>query len=431
MATLSAASRHVKEHLEQCLPQELILDGCRRVGHRWRNRVLDPAAVVQLFLLQLLAHVALRGLRRVADVKVSAQALCAARKRLPVRLFHELVGRSVPPGDGARAPGSFKGLKTYVADGLSFTTPDAPALAAKYGKPANQRGTTKGYPAPKLLTLMEAGAGFINRAIILPWSRQEYTCLARLFRAMGPQSLLLGDRGLVSFTHMALLLRQGIHGCFRLPKGQAVFKKGRASRRLHKRQGKQDLLVTWNPARRPKWLGEKRWEQLGENPLTLRQVAFRVCRKGHRTRWAWIITTLLDPKEYPAGELIELYSQRWQVEVYFRDLKRTLGMNHVSARTVAGAQKEVLAFVLLYNLIRRAVRAAARRQEVDPDRISFVDAMLWLLYSGPGTEPPELAENPRRKRNAEPRRLKNARNRFPQLNQSRSELSKPPCEVKL
>ena len=429
MATFSAAAQHVKEHLEQCLPCQCIVDTCRDIGYRWRKRVLDPAAVVQLFLLQLLAQVALRGLRRVAQIDVSAQALCAARMRLPLKLFRELVARSVP--DGPCSSGLFKGFKTYLADGLSFNTPDTPELARKYGKPSNQRGTTKGYPAPKLLTLMEAGAGFINQAIILPWSRHEFTCLSRLFKAIGANSLLMGDRGLTSFVHMAMLLKQGIHGCFRLPKGQVVFGRGKASRRLKKRQGKQDLLVTWNPTQRPKWMSKKRWAQFDPQPLTLRQIAFRVRRKGYRTHWAWIITTLLDPQKYPAQELIELYSQRWQVEVYFRDLKRTLGMNQISARTVAGAQKEVLAFVLLYNLIRRVMQTAAAKQQVDPERISFVDAMLWLLYSAPGTEIPDLVENPRRTRNAPPRRLKNARHRFPQLNQPRSELSKPPCEAML
>ena len=178
-------------------------------------------------------------------------------------------------------------------------------------------------------------------------------------------------------------------------------------------------------------MSKRRWAKLEEKPLTLRQIAFRVCRKGYRTHWAWIVTTLLDPQKYPAQELIELYSQRWQVEVYFRDLKRTLGMNQIAARTVTGARKEVLAFVTLYNLIRRVMEVAAVKQQVAPDRISFVDAMLWLLYSAPGSDIPKLAENPRRTRPSPPRKLKNARHRFPQLNQSRSELSKPPCEVML
>jgi len=428
MENFSPALLHVKEHLDQCLPEEDILKACDDVGHTFRKRKLGPAQNVCLLLLQLLANVALRGLRRVADVTVSAQAICAARMRLPIRLFHRLIERSLP--DGACAAG-FRGLKTYIVDGLSFMTADTLPLAKKFGKPRNQRGPTQGNPAPKLLTLLEAGGGFIVKAILLPWRRQEFTCLSRLFKAMKAGSLLVGDRGLVSFTHLFLLFQQGFHGCFRLPKGQVVFKRGRKSRRLVRRQGKQDLRVRWSASTRPKWLSEKRWALICGQTIELRQISFRICRKGFKTHWAWIITTLLDPQLYPAQELVELYGRRWQIEVDFRDLKQTLKMKMISARTVEGVQKEVLAFILLYNLIRRVMGQAARQQKVDPDRISFADAKCWLLYSQPGAALPELVVNPIRTRKSPPRQVKNARHRFSQLKQPRSQLCKPPYVVKL
>jgi len=429
MATFSAPLIHVKEHLEQCLPQESIFKICSDIGHRWRKRKLDPALTVQLCLLQLLANVALRGLRRVACVSASAQGICAAKMRLPIKLFTRLIEHSLPVGTSAAR--MYKGLAIYIVDGVGFMTPDTAQLTSRYGKPKNQRGTVRGYPAPKLLTLMQAGGGFIVKTIVLPWARQEFICLSRLFKAIVAGSVLLGDRGLVSFAHLSLLVGHGLHGCFRLPRGQVAFGRGRKSRRVMKRLGKQDLLVAWTGTQRPKWLSKTRWAEISGQVLPLRQIAFRVCRKGFRTHWAWIITTLVDSETYPAQELIELYSERWEIEVHFRDLKRTLSLNMISAKTVPGVQKEVLALVLLYNLIRKVMHEAARCQGVPPDRISFTDAMQWLLYSPPGTPLPKLAVNQRRTRLAPPRRVKNGRRRFPQLNQSRAELCKPPCVVKI
>lgn len=429
MATLSPALRHVKQHVEECLPEALIFQTCRDVGHRWRKGKLDPALSLHLFLLQLLAGVALRGLRRAADLTVTAQAVCAARIRLPVQLFIRLIRRSVP--QGAWAEQTYKRFKVYIADGMSFMAPDTQEVAARYGKSKNQRGPAHGYPTPKLLALMQAGGGFIARVTILPWARQEFTCLSRLFKSLPANSLLLGDRGLVSFTHLAMLIASGMHGCFRLPRWQVVFGRGKGSRRLTRRQGKQDLLVRWAATARPKWLSKKRWEAIAGQTLTLRQISFRVCRKGFRTHWAWVVTTLLDPQEYPAQELVELYGGRWQIEVHFRDLKRTLGMKMISAKTVAGVQKEVLTFILLHNLVRKVMYEAAARQGVPPDRISFIDAARWLLFSAPGTPLPELVVNPRRTRPSQPRKLKNARHRFPQLKQRRAELCKPPCVAKI
>jgi transposase len=285
-----------------------------------------------------------------------------------------------------------------------------------------------------MLALLECGGGYIRRAIVLPWKRHEFTCLCRLFKSMVPGSLLMGDRGLVSFVHLLLLTQHGMHGCFQLPRDKVFSKNLRRTsrtRKLKKRLGKQDLLIEWSAGRKPAWLSDRRWKALRKQTLLVRQICFRVCRKGHRTRWAWIATTLVDPKEYPAQELIELYSRRWQIEVDFRDLKRTLKLHMISAKTIAGVQKEVLAYILLYNLIRSIMNRAAKAQQVPADRISFTDAMRWLLHHVAGAALPKLVVNPVSERKTQPRRVKNARHRYPGLNQSRAESCMPRCEVRI
>jgi hypothetical protein len=429
MASFSCALDHVKEHLDQCLPKDLILQLCRQVGHVWRTSKLPPDVTVHLFLLQLLAHVGLRGLRHVAGVDASAQAIGKAKARLPQRLFGRLLEKSLP-GDFAMSQ-CFKGLRTYLVDGMSFLVEDTAKLAARYGKAINGRGVSNSYPTPKLLTLLQAGSAFVAKAIVLPYARQEYSCLSRLFKHLAACSLLLGDRGLVSFAHLALLMGQGHHGCFRLPRGKVVSGRGKGRRKRLKRLGRQDLLVQWTATCRPKWISNRRWQGLKDQSLVLRQIAFRITRKGYRTHWAWIITTLIDPAVYPAQELIELYSRRWQIEVHFRDLKCTLKMGKISAKSIAGVQKEVMAFVLLYNLIRAVMARAAARQGVSADRISFTDAALWLLYAAPGSPLPALTINPQRQRASPPRAIKKGRHRFPQLKQSRAAACKPPCVVKI
>ena len=431
MATFSAALRHVKEHLDRLVPEQEVSRLCRDLGHRWRERVLGPAVTVQLFLLQLLAKVSMRGVGRVAELSVTAQAVCAAKMRLPLTLLMELVRRSAPASAEGGGTTTWRGLQVYVADGTGVLGQDVAPVARRYGKAKNQRGTGRGYPNPKLLALFDLEGGFVQRIIALPWHRQEFTCLARLFKAVARGALLLGDRGLVSFAHLALLLGQGAHGCFRLSRGQVVFGRGRASRRRVRPLGRQDVLVRWQSGQRPGWMSKTRWAALAGQELTLRQIAFRVRRPGFRTHWAWIVTTLCDPVAYPAQELVELYGKRWQVEVCFRDLKRTLDMSPLSAKTLAGTRKEILAFVLLYNLIRGVMGRAATRQGVAANRVSFVDALRWLLWGTPGTPPPALAVNPVRRRSCPPRRVKSKGYQFPPLNAPRSELAKPPCEVML
>ena len=60
--------------------------------------------------------------------------------------------------------------------------------------------------------------------------------------------------------------------------------------------------------------------------LLLRELRYRTPQRGHRTRVITLVTTLLDVEAYPAAELAELYLSRWQIEVNFRHLKTTMGM---------------------------------------------------------------------------------------------------------
>jgi hypothetical protein len=48
------------------------------------------------------------------------------------------------------------------------------------------------------------------------------------------------------------------------------------------------------------------------------------------------------------------------------------------SQTGAGVTKELHAFVIIYNLVRRVMCTAARAQKVTPQRISFLDALRWL-----------------------------------------------------
>jgi hypothetical protein len=59
------------------------------------------------------------------------------------------------------------------------------------------------------------------------------------------------------------------------------------------------------------------------------------------------------------------------------------------------AQTPSLDSGLAYNLVRLAMREAAQRQAVPVERISFVDALRWLLSSKPLDTLPHLVVTPR------------------------------------
>ncbi|MBI5800144.1 MAG: transposase [Verrucomicrobia bacterium] len=48
---------------------------------------------------------------------------------------------------------------------------------------------------------------------------------------------------------------------------------------------------------------------------------------GFRTEEVELVTTLLDEELYPDAAIAALYRRRWEVELCFRDIKTTLGLD--------------------------------------------------------------------------------------------------------
>jgi hypothetical protein len=431
MATIGSALATVKCKLSEYVPESVVREICLELGYHWRERVLGPLTTIRLLLLQLLAGVGLIRLHHVAQVVASAAAICKAKQRLPLKVLASLVARLGGGATPAELPLWKHRHRLVLADATTFLTEDTAELARTYGKAKNQRTPARpGYPVVKVLALMDLASGLIQKVIGIPHARHEQTVLSRLFALLKAGDLLLGDRGLVSFAHVALMPNAAVDGCLRLPRTLVVFGRGKGQRHRQARLGRQDLLVRWDrPLRHTlSWLSYRRWSQLPMT-LTLRQIVFRLRRPGFRTQWAWGVTTLTCPITYPAQEIAELYGRRWQIEVNFRDLKQSLRMRKFSARSVDGVRKEILAFVLLHNLVRLVMAEAARRQGVPPDRIGFRDAMTWLLWSEVGDPLPELQVNRRRIRPTEPRARKHGGYLFPILQRPRVVLQLPAAEA--
>jgi hypothetical protein len=196
------------------------------------------------------------------------------------------------------------------------------------------------------------------------------------------------------------------------------FSRSRWLRRL----GKHDQLVEYfQPKERPDWMSAKAYAELPES-IVVREVRFQVRMPGYRTREVTLVTTLTDAKQYAARALARLYAKRWHVEVNRRHLKQTMKMDVLRCATFVGVMKELAMFVLAYNLVRRVMVEAGRRQQVEPNRISFVDALRWLRHAEAEEELPRLKVNPERPGRVEPRARKRRPKNYRLLNRPRAVL---------
>jgi hypothetical protein len=184
--------------------------------------------------------------------------------------------------------------------------------------------------------------------------------------------------------------------------------------------GAFDQAVEWvKPKGRPAWMTAEQFAGLPET-ITVRALRYRVSQRGFRTR----SVTLLDAEVCPLEALAELYGTRWRVEQYLRDLKQTMRMDILRCKTVDGVLKELMVYGIVYNLVRVVMGQAARRERVAVDRISFIDALRWLLEAKPGEAMPRLVANPSRPGRFEPRVRKRRPKEFPVMKKPRRELRK-------
>ena len=120
--------------------------------------------------------------------------------------------------------------------------------------------------------------------------------------------------------------------------------------------------------------------------LELREIRAQLRRKGYRTTELRLWTTLLDPKTAPAAELVALYAQRWEHELFYRELKRQLRKSALlQSHTVPTAAQEIAALMLAAALLAQE-RDRASAGQVPVLRVSFIKLLellrpLWLVLA--------------------------------------------------
>jgi len=441
MPTIPQAVEKLKASLPDLLPEALLLRLASDLGIRYRQRCLTPAVTSALFLQQILhGNGAVGELRRLTKVAFTESAYCQARQRLTFGFFRRCSQAVLGPcrtDADRRRDARWRGHRVFGVDGSSFSMPDSAELRAEFGYPPGPAEGC-GFPTAHLLVQFDLRHGYLLRAVAAPGRTHDMAHAALMHQDLRPGDVVLGDRALCSYAHLALCLRRGLHGLFRAHQrlivcfrphrrhaGPAKVKPqdaGRPRSRWLRRLGQHDQLVEYfKPKERPRWMSAQEYARLTES-VVVREVRFRVRIPGYRTREVTLVTTLTDARRYPARALARLYAQRWQVEVNLRHLKQTLGMDVCRCTTFVGVMKELQVFVVAYNLVRRVMVQAAERQRVEPDRISFVDALRWLRYAEPGEELPRLKENPDRPGRVEPRARKRRPKQYDLLNKPREEL---------
>jgi hypothetical protein len=439
MAGFELALARVRNQASQLLVPLRINQLARVQDYTFRNTILTPGNTLCWFVRQI-AHgnVACTSVHRLAGEKFSDSAWCQARDRLPIELIQQVHRRLIDQtrrdldeqDDVGDDRYRWHGHRLHVVDGTSDSMPDTRALREHYGVSGRCREQL-GFPTSHLMILLDHRSGLLIDCIDSKITTHDASVVPQTHQHLQAGDVLLGDVAFSGYAHLALLLQANLHALLPMHqrrivdfapqrkhahphKGKRRGRAGKPHSRVIKSLGTDDQLVEYfKPKAKPKWMDDEQWERLPES-ITVREIRRQVQRDGFRPITVTIVTTLLDPQQYPADELIELRLTRWMAETNIRHLKITLGMKQLKCKTLDRVQKERLIFLLVYNLIRIVMLMAARRQRVNVNRISFADALSWLRY-GDVSLPPELKINPLRRCRLDPRALKHSQNRYPYM----------------
>lgn len=440
MAIIASALSRIKGDLDEHLGPRRIAAACEAAGYTWRDRVLGPVATLRLFVLQVLhGNVACRALRHIGGMDATPTAYCEARKRLPIDVFGGvcagLIASMRSAFDGI---GRFRGHRVWMVDGTGVSMPDTPALQRVFGQPAPMKPGC-GFPVAHVLMLMDMATGMIGDFVVSRCYTHDMSRAARLHPSLEAGDVLVGDRAFGTWAHFALLLQQNLHAVCRQhqrrPRPRPRKNPALAGRRKKNARGKRsrqrttlrvidtlgehdELVAVHRTKKKPAWMSEHDWTQL-PGVITLRRISYTVTQRGHRTQHVTLLSTLTDPRRYPAHELAELYHARWRIETNLRHLKTTMRMDVLRCKTPDGVRKELWVYVIVYNLVRRVMLDEAAHAGVPPDRVSFIDA-LDAIRHGQGDRP--LTINPDRPGRFQPRTIKRRKDRYTHMTRPREQL---------
>lgn len=312
-----------------------------------RKRIFTPEIVYWLIALVGMCCDSMAGAMRKAWEQIrtldnglpllpaTEVAFTKARNKLPLKFFQKI-------SDSVRnyfyqqydlVKWCWKGLRVKIVDGTTITLPESKELRKSFGSRKNQNRRSSAPVQAHLIGLFWAFAGICEGFAVGSLRLGEKTGLFKLLPLLTRGDLLLSDRGFPGYELCCEVIKRDCQFLFRLKKDVKPYKR--------KKIGERDWIVIF---KKPK---NCRRADLPDE-ITLRLISYDLA--GFQT--SYLLTTLIDPVQYPRKELISLYAQRWQIETRFNELKNMLEIENLRSLTQMGIMKEIITRISFGNLVR-------------------------------------------------------------------------------
>ncbi|MDF3285554.1 IS4 family transposase [Gordonia sp. N1V] len=292
-------------------------------------------------------------------------AIFQARSRLGSAPMKALFERVAVPLGRESTPGVWlAGRRLVAVDGTCLDVADTPVNDEYFGRPGVNKGERAAFPMARVVALAECGTHAIFAAAVGTYDQSEAVLIESLLPHLTPGMLVTADRGVFSYalwrkaiaTNADLLWRVKTSGTGPLPRHVKDFPDGSWLAELHQTHSAA--------ARRAE-------------PMLVRVIDYTIDDGRENADHYRLLTTILDPDEVGAVELAAAYTERWEIEIAFDELKT----HQRGPRTVLRSKspdlvlQEIWGHLCCHYAIRSLMVEAAGHAGHDPDRVSFVAAL--------------------------------------------------------
>lgn len=374
--------------LETYYPRELVselLTSC----HAWeqRERKLSQLVIVyyimalalfrQFNVTEVFAHLS-RGLRWLwPDDTISLPtggALTARRQSLGSIVLRRLFRQCCRPLATEQTKGAYAlGFHLMAVDSTLDEVPETPENALQFGRLTTGKSQSP-FPQVRCLYLVEVGTHAIVDAVLARCKASEHTLACVILRSIQAGMLVLTDRNFVSIHWMVAVKQRGAHALSRLAAGcftQRVRTLSDGSYLITKHL-KGQAAVTLRVIEY--FLRPEVAQDLALLPVS------RTSRSAEPATRHRLVTTLLDPVQAPALDLICLYHERWEIELVIDELKthQRLSPQPLRSKSPELLYQELYGLLLAHYAVRAWMHQSALQADLDPDRLSFTHGLHVL-----------------------------------------------------
>lgn len=258
----------------------------------------------------------------------------------------------------------WRGLSVFALDGSTASVADTPENALYFGRSKSGRGES-GYPKVRFVALNVPRTHLLAALAVGPYGTSESALANDLWARVPDCSLTLVDKGFLAYGKLYRLGAAGEQRHWLTPAKKGLRWK------VVKKLGPGDQIVEVELT-----ASSRKLDPGLPKKMRIRMIRYR--RPGFKPRA--LLTSLLDAERYPAAEIIELYHERWEIELGF-DEKKTHMLERKEAlrsKTPTGVLQELWGVAIAYNVVRLIMAQVAQDIGVPPRRISFWNALLLI-----------------------------------------------------